>query len=472
MSIAPETFEEFETDNDLFSLRVDGALIWERIRFDVFREIKKQNGVGQAHTQNNSGIAAYLQGTALWAKNFIHRNPFFADEHEFLFVGHPRRKLEEDGYWWDLYCDPIHEGTELDAVHMEEPHLVSHRTPAKTEGLRYLELIEYSGTLQRGLGIRSPTLSDEVISQLREAETEIQQRFDATVDLVAEAKESAHTRKATLPMYERLLDRIDPSVVVLVVSYYKETLVEACKRKGIPVVELQHGVIYDYHYGYSFPEGVTKEAFPDYLFTFGEFWNENVRFPLPDDRIIPVGHPYLEQRIEAYDDVNPRNQIIFISQGTIGHQLSQFALTVHDDPRIDYDVVYKLHPGEYDRWKDEYPWLVDSGMTVIDESEPPLYRLFAESDVQIGVGSTAVYEGLSFDLETYVYDCDGSDVLEPLVEDGVASFVENVDDLVERLGSEKRNDFDVERFFKTDAIQRVQSKLTAISNSGESVYPP
>lgn len=228
------------------------------------------------------------------------------------------------------------------------------------------------------------------------------------------------------------------------------------------MVELQHGVIYDHHLGYSYPENETKTTFPDYLLTFGEFWNENARFPISDDRVIPVGYPYLEQRLDKYDDVEPAEQLLFISQGTIGRELSQFALKVHEDNRIDHEVVYKLHPGEYDRWEDEYPWLAESDMRVIDESEPPLYRLFAESSAQIGVGSTAVYEGLCFGLETFVFEVDGSEVLRPLIEDGAASSVESVEDLREDIGSATEHRFDRERFFKSDSVDNIITALKKI----------
>ena len=55
-----------------------------------------------------------------------------------------------------------------------------------------------------------------------------------------------------------------------------------------------------------------------------------------------------------------KDQFFFISQGTIGHELSRFVLDVHEDDRIDHGVVYKLHSGEYDRSEEKYPWLAES----------------------------------------------------------------------------------------------------------------
>lgn len=458
----PNDFETLEDEFDLFSVREYQIPIWERIRFSVFREINQKQGQGQAHTRSVDGLSDYIRGFYLWMKNFIQKNPFFAGKSDFLFFGHQRRKIEEDGYWWDIYCDPIHEQSNLDYVHMEMPHLLSHRRPAKTECLRYLELIQYTGTIQEKLRLRSPTLSDNTTTRMREIEVVIRDRFGVDVDLVSKVRSEIHIRNTTLPLYKRLLDRVDPKVAVVVVSYGKETFIEACKRKDIPVVELQHGVIYDSHFGYSYPDGKTKAMFPDYFLTFGEFWNENVQFPIPDDHVIPVGYPYLENRIDVYDDIESSEQLLFISQGAIGRELSQFALSVHENKRIEHEVVYKLHPGEYERWEQEYPWLAESDMRVIDKDEPPLYQLFAASSAQVGVGSTAVYEALCFDLETFVFDINGSDRLQPLIEDGTASSIRTVEDLITSLDSHSDSQFDREHFFKENAVKNVIGALDHI----------
>jgi hypothetical protein len=253
---------------------------------------------------------------------------------------------------------------------------------------------------------------------------------------------------------------------LVVVSYGKEPFVMACKQLGIPVVELQHGVIYPEHLAYSYPGDRIKKSFPDYLLVWGEFWREHTEFPIPDERVIPVGYPYLDQRVERYAGVESEDRLLFISQGTIGEQLSKFALAVDEHPDIDHDIVYKLHPGEYDRWREEYPWLTEANFEVVDDSERDLYRLFAESSVQVGAGSTAVYEGLCFDLETYVYDCPGTHVLQPLVEDGSAEIVSSTDTLVERLGTGGAR-FERERYFAPNAVERTAEVLDSLAKGDD-----
>jgi hypothetical protein len=99
-------------------------------------------------------------------------------------------------------------------------------------------------------------------------------------------------------------------------------------------------VVYDFHYSYSYSEDETKYAFPDYHLRFGEFWNENIRIPLHDDYVILVRYSYLEERLNDYNDVERIKQLLFISQETIGDELSRFALEVYDDDQIDNGVVY------------------------------------------------------------------------------------------------------------------------------------
>lgn len=467
MDVESGNFRTFESDLSLFDLRVDGSPVWERIRFKVWREITEQTGRGQAHTGIEKDASDYLRGGHLFAKNLLVKNPFLADEADVMYFGHPRRKKAPDGYWWDLYCDPIHEKCDFEYVHFESDHRLEHLSPAKTENLRYLDLINYGSTIQRLLGASGPAIPSWIDDRLAEAEAEIQNRFNAEVDLRSLVRRQLDHRRTKLWLYKRLLRRVDPDIVVVVVSYGNHNVIEVCKQEGIPVVELQHGVIHRNHLGYSFPEEASIELFPDYLLVWGNYWKTSAHLPIREDRVSSVGFPYMEQRKQDYAGVSSNNQILFISQGTIGAQLSRFACEVNAHPSVDHDVIYKLHPGEYDRWQDEYPWLVGTDFEIVDNSKPPLYKLFVESSVQIGVGSTAIYEGLCFDLETYVYDCPGSSVLEPLVDEGAAELVSSVEELASSLGTGKMT-FNREYYFQSNATENACQALRWLAREGTS----
>jgi len=465
MGVNSNQFESFESSYSLFELHADNVPIWERIRYQVFRKIKRQNEVGKAHSDTDQTTRNYIKRAWLYLKNFIHRNPYCSREHEYLFIGHPRRKKRQDGNWWDIYFDPIHERSDYDYIHLEPHYLLEHRQPSRTENIRYQDIINLSHDLQLLLNLNEVTIPQSIRQKLDKAKKTIDELFNAEIDLKNIVRRNLHTRRARLWMYDKLLDRIDPEIVVLVVSYGKETFIEACKNKGIPVVELQHGVIHPSHLGYSFSGNRNKTMFPDYLLTWGEFWSNDIEFPIPDGRIIPVGYPYLEQTRNQYRDTQSQKQILFISQGTIGATLSKFAVEVDQHSSIEHDVIYKLHPGEYDRWQDEYSWLADADIKVIDSSEPQLYQLFAKSSVQVGVGSTAIYEGLVFDLETYIYDCQESSVLSQLIEHGPAKLIQSSEELAKLIGY---NDvlFDKNDYFAPNALRQAISTLNHLVKEG------
>jgi hypothetical protein len=245
---------------------------------------------------------------------------------------------------------------------------------------------------------------------------------------------------------------------MLVISYHRETFVEVCKEMDIPVVELQHGVIHSGNLEYSYPGNRPKQTFPDYLFVFGDYWKDAVEFPLPKDRIYSVGYPYFESQSERYANRESTERVVFLSQPTIGDSLYDFAVEFAE--QSDLPVVYKLHPHEYDNWKERYPRLEQSSIRVVCD-EPPLYELLAESTVQVGVRTTVLYEGLNFDLDTYIFD-DVQIHVSRLADTSYATRISTVEELSRRIATRASNPVDVDKFFKSNAIQNMQDALEDI----------
>lgn len=247
----------------------------------------------------------------------------------------------------------------------------------------------------------------------------------------------------------------------IVVSYGKEAFIEACQRQGIPVVELQHGVINKYHYGYDFPPNHPKDAFPNYIFTFGPHWTKEANFPIPDKNIIPVGFPYLEKQREAVSDIETKNQLLFISSGySSGRQFSRIAVDAAN--QLDSEIVYKLHPNEYDNWKTQYPWLIKSKVQVIDTDKPSLYKLFAESKGQVGVCSTALFEGITFGLPTFVVELPCVEYFQTSIELGDVVPVPTVEALIEKVQANQAPKSDGRRYFIEDPLPRIDSAIKKV----------
>lgn len=459
-----QEFLEFEQEYDVSSIEVAGIPIWERIRISCFKHIvKRYNLFNRPHTKvDKNNPLNYIRGGYKLAKSMMIKNPFFASESDFFFIGSPRRKPHHDGFQWDLYCDPILENLDLDYIYTEPPYRFSHRTPAKTKNIKYLDPITYLSVLQQELGLAKCELTEEEKRTLIELEEGISERFGVSVDLYGIVREKLRERKSKKWLYERLLSKINPKITVVVAARFKKTFIEVCKEKGIPVVELQHGTGHHNDPEYSYSENMTGEYFPDYIFVFGEFWKNTVDYPIPQENIYPVGYPYLENKKKKHSDSEKKKQVIFTSQWTIGEELSNFAadLSKRDS---NYNFVYKLHPKEYHDWKKNYPWLIDAPINVISDDTIPLYKLLSQSEIHVSVYSTVVYEGLAFGLDTYLLDAPGVAKMKYLIENETVSLVSSVDEFDDLISNRDTNsEFDIRYFFGGNPINKISEAFDEI----------
>jgi hypothetical protein len=240
----------------------------------------------------------------------------------------------------------------------------------------------------------------------------------------------------------------------LVVSYDKFPIIAAAKDLGIEVIEFQHGVITNYHFAYNFSEPLKKlKYFPDKLLTFGEYWANTEGFPRQTE-VEVYGFPYLNQQLKKYKEVTKlKNQVLFLSQGTIGKELSNYAFQMAQKmPECQF--IYKLHPGEYNRWKNEYPALVQASFfnnfEVIDHNQENLYRYLAEADFQVGVYSTAIFEGLTLNCKTILFNLPGIEYMKDLVDQNIVEVAHDEKEAIRYMKNYEAKEFSRDYFFKVE----------------------
>lgn len=454
---------DVEERNDLFSWTVDGVRVWDHIRFPLHRKILRE-ARDQSASITHDSYRDFAKGGYLWGRNLLVKNPLLGDC-RVLGLGTGRRKRLQDGYWWDLYFDPLYENTDFEYLHIELPHNNGHLRPAKTDTLRYIELIQYTGAICYKLGLRSATLSERDFSLIRDIEDAIEAEFGLSVELAELIEQKVIKSKAKKPLFDLLLRRLDPEIVLLTCSYGQETFIKSCKQNGVPVVELQHGAIDPHHPGYSFPGDRSKSLFPDYLFVWGEFWRENIEYPIPADRVFAVGFPHQEEQANKYRSLESQDQIVFISQPSVGEEISKFAVDLAADDRLSAKIVYKVHPKRYDDWQEVYPWLAASDIAVIASDSPPLYEILAESRALVGISSTAIYEALHFGPEIYLLNVPSVAMMEWLSHLSHVQIIDSTDDLVENYSGDT-TDVDTQPFFAENAIERMEEKIQHIAGAG------
>lgn len=462
-----ENIFQMEDELDLFSKQIGNIHFWELVRFNVFRQITEVTGFySQGHTKLEVDSEVRRNYILNAVRNIFHKNPFLTSKCDILFLGSPRRKLMEDQLWWDIHSDPVMEslGDAYKCLLIEPSLNNSHFSPTKTTHIKYLDLALFLGTVLIKAKLALFCLSKTEENELEEIEKQILDRFNTSINLKKIVTSGLVARKSILPIYTFLIKKISPKVVVVTVSYGNKIIIEACNKLDIPVVELQHGAsIGRYHLGYFFPDEYAKTiTFPDYFFAFGDFWKNRCKYPIEKHRIFNVGYPFFEKETGKYAQISKKDQVVFISGGHIGKKMSRFAVQLKARKDFHLDIVYKLHPGEYARWKKEYPWLVNSGVIIVDDDSVPLYKLLAQSRALVGVDSTVVYEGLGFGLRTFLLDLPGIEYMDELIESQVVSVVSTVNELVEKIRQPGQQQVGADNFFKPNALDNISNALEEI----------
>lgn len=92
--------------------------------------------------------------------------------------------------------------------------------------------------------------------------------------------------------YKYLFKLIKPNKIFIVQNGIQKGLFKVAKNLDIPVVELQHGIIYYSHLAYSYPSNINNKLLsnPKFFFVYSEFWRNKVAKYFPIEKIIVSGN--------------------------------------------------------------------------------------------------------------------------------------------------------------------------------------
>lgn len=429
-----QIFEEMEFKENLFERTICNTYYWKLIRIYVFNDLAvKLNITSATHPnlkRNNlkSAIAVErirLQKNAFWQKG----------ETDYVVYRH-RRRVNVNGKFVEVNTEYL-------------PYLVPE---LKNKKVTYIETgiafgnrnVEENSkflmpnpitSLLYGLFYKAKSKTSTVKKEYAFINNVIETYFGFKYDLSNRIINSVKGFKLSYHLHKRYLKKKNPQKVFLVCSYGKEGIVAAARSLGIETIEIQHGLIYPFHMGYSYPHNTGIPYFPDKIMLYGDFWKDQASFPIEKQSRLAVGNPYAELQIKKYSDTEKeKNSMLFISSGQYGVQLSKLAVDYHKQhPK--YRIYYKLHPSEFKVWPDLYPHLKaseDDDLIVV-EDKINLYELFARCNYLVGVNSTAIYESFSLLDNVILYNTSGIEVMKSLASDYNIPLVESTEDLYDMI---------------------------------------
>ncbi len=225
-------------------------------------------------------------------------------------------------------------------------------------------------------------------------------------------------------LYSILIKKIEPKVLIIEDAHYGKytDLIYLAKKKGIIILELQHGYIgkdhIAYNYHYSLHNYIT-EYLPDYFLTFGRFWSNNVRIP---SKKVEIGFPYLEEKTKSLNLKKEKNKkyILIISSGILVEYYNQLVKDLYDllDKNI-YEIVFRPHPSERVAINERYNQIIKIGIKIDNDN---LYKSLINYDIVLSFEkSTVLYEALAFNVKVI------------LIRNPKNEFLEKKDDLFEEV---------------------------------------
>jgi len=239
----------------------------------------------------------------------------------------------------------------------------------------------------------------------------------------------------------RWLTRARPAAVFVLDSYGMFVPAQyAVKQRGIPLIELQHGLIHDSHPGYVVPDlpPGPSTPLPDHIVCFGDHFGRTLDRASSywKGRWSVGGHPWLQARV-AEGKREPDLGVVLFGQydRPVQVRIRDLAAEVRRALPADVPVVIKPHPRETE-CEAFYRPALDAGAQLAGARDDS-YALLGRCKVAVSVFSTIAVEALAFPCRSAVVRSPyWSEPIVDLVDQGLLDPVEDAEGIVELLSVE------------------------------------
>lgn len=412
-----DSFLQYEKENKLYDRKIFGFKYWEYVRFVIYTEVKIK-------TEQLSELLAVQNLT--W-KNYRfdlkELNKYLGlskiKKCDLLFISHPRR-INQNGKYENIYTDEVEKylSNKYTCLTFEEPcwnsyvsSNMGHLFPTTTKNIRYTDILELSYLIRKHIykflnKNKTKLIEKEVIEILQALNKQYNVDIMYLKDRIVNSIIYGLLMKQE---YLKILKKVSPRAVLL--NYwptdFKTLIMDICNDLKIPTVELQHGTItFDDPIEHKCYDNNICKNVSDYFFSFGNVHTDINYLTTKTANLKEVGYPFLEKKVKEKYKLpvglkKNKKYILIISQTIIGEEMSEFASKLADllMENDEYNIIFKFHPNEVDR---NYPNLEKKNIIQIKQKGEEIYKYQKFSYLQVGVYSTAIYEGIAFGIPTFI----------------------------------------------------------------------
>ncbi len=466
-------WHNIEDKYDLYNKEIDGFHYWIYSRFDIdaYHFGKVFEGIS-TFSKRKLSLGVILADSFSLFFNGLFYGSIKKRHYDLLVLNHERR--QKDGTFYKcIYTDELLKRCNSYVV-VERTFAHRHYKPVQTKNLIYSDWMEVisnlNAVIRELLHLRDfrricGDIKNDLEHPLLDLEMKFQKQLDkeAIYRLIARKYYIYQIKKK---YFRHIVSRYSPSVVMEVVGYNMDCMIlnELQREYGYFTVELQHGQIgKDYiYYNYSAKTPRLSQV-PQIILAYSDYFFRDIAYPR--SKVIAVGFPFLDEMKKKYPAKRHRGYVVSFFSDVLNNRLMEAVIVdfwkIIQENKDDIRIIFKLHPGEMIGWNERYPKIRDLDITVFDTQETNVYQCFAESDCQVSTGSTVLFEGLAYNLNTFVLYTGSTHGTDCLVHDGLASLFHNAQELYDliQLAKGKRLVQKEQEIWPTDSLIRMKAEI-------------
>lgn len=406
---------ELEQELGLIDWKIKGINIWPVARMTIYYALTLETGLYQeniAAASEKRSLFTRLKSLCVQLSNapFSHKGSA-----KYALYVHARKI---DGK--DIYSDPLLRQIKDDSLVLDSTYTDSERHGAAYE----MGAFTLMAVLWRRFAMKCLRLTKEDEDMIFLIFMNIKKRFGVSIKVRNIILRKLYLFQFLKPVYKRLFRRKKIEHVYIVNAYSHHYITAAAQELGLPVTELQHGMITPYNMGYNYPGRDDVPYFPDEFWGFGEYWLNVAEMPKRTKKRV-IGAPHIQALKDKNIEKKPKT-VFFSSQTVIGFEMYEYALQVAE-MLPHHTITLNLHP--HDR-RDKYPEIgLPENMQILYRPDH-FFELLASHEFQVGSFSTTLFEGMVMGNKVIVLDLPGSENMQPVIERGDAAFAANPQELI------------------------------------------
>lgn len=464
-------FCELESRYQLFELDCNGITYWKYARYYLYRVLlNKLYGIQTPwlYHENMYKIPKYSYPFQRFTDWIFHNVNIGCKKDILLFTFN--RRVKKGRKYISPVTDEITLHMEQSCCVVESPIHGGYYRPTPIPRIKYFDVWNDVGKAEEYKPISRGELRRQLLTVF-EKEFDIVFTNEEKKILLKNVNYFIMYRRELMANYKKLIKKICPKLVFLTQSYIGEwvVLTETLQEMGIPSVEILHGYVDDNYVPYNYAIPGLHNALPDYILAYSQIQKDTVNWGIPKENILVVGYPEGEKRarelIPTRKKKGAKKRITFISSmmNIMGEYVKEIAANVDLE---EYEILFKLHPNEYQNWEENYPKIPES-VKIIDNNDKDIHYFIAISDAVIGINSTALFEAAFYPTEIFILEEDSYENMGILLNSGKAKLIHGMKELIDRitrLEDKTVCDFDYNAVYSKNSIQNIQKEVQRILN--------